>query len=204
MFQKLLNWINRRSIEMEETAKAMGMQYLKKDEINLFEDLRYFNLFKNGRSKRLKHIIYKQHQADLKTYIFDYKYSTGSGDSSKTHKQTVFYIESKALNLPEFYMKPENFFHRIGKFFGKEDINFESHPEFSAQYYLKGHDEEAIRDMMNEDLLYCFTVEDGWSMEGYRDTLLLYRHDESYSKDKILALYERGLSIHHFLVGNPS
>ena len=84
--------------------------------------------------------------------VFDYRFTISTGKTSVTKEQTVFFMNSKELGLPDFYMKPEHFLHKIAAFLGFEDIDFEEFPGFSDQYHLKGEDEHYIRAVMGEDV----------------------------------------------------
>jgi hypothetical protein len=64
----------------------------------------------------------------------------------------VISFQSSLLSLPEFELRSENMFHKIGKAFGCQDINFESHPEFSKRYLLRGADEEAVRTFFTPEM----------------------------------------------------
>jgi hypothetical protein len=46
--------------------------------------------------------------------------------------------------MPHFALRPEKAWHKIGSWFGHQDIDFDSHPRFSSTYLLRGGDESAI------------------------------------------------------------
>lgn len=200
MLKKIKAWMNRRTEEMKETATMLGMDYQEKDEYGMLSLLKDFKLFKKGTSKRINHIIRsKELVEDLDISIFDYRYTISTGKSSHTYKQTVFFVQSKKLELPEFYMKPEHFFHKVAAYLGWEDIDFETHPTFSDQYHLKGEDEDSIRRMMNEEVLHFFTIEKEWSLEGIGYFLIFYRNKKLLSKEAIQDFCEKGIHITQFL-----
>src|SRR4029077_13545783 len=68
------------------------------------------------------------------TCAFDYIYTVSSGKSSHTYRQTVYFRYSKELALPHFVMVPEKWYHRIGTYFGMQDIDFVQYPTFSKNY----------------------------------------------------------------------
>ncbi len=200
MLKKLKEWMNRRTKEMEETASMLGMDYQEKDEYGMLSLLKDFKLFKKGTSKRINHIIRSKDLVEgLDISIFDYRYTISTGKSAHTYHQTVFFVQSKDLELPEFYMKPEHFFHKVAAYLGWEDIDFESHPTFSDQYHLKGDDEESIRKMMNEEVLHFFTIEKEWSLEGIGYFLIFYRNKKRLSKEEIKEFCNKGIHITQFL-----
>ena len=137
-----------------------------------------FKLFKKGRSKRIRNLMYKSDDfRDIEKRIFDYTYVTGDSKSKKYHNQTVFFVKSKLMNLPEMILRPENILDKIKTLFGFKDINFESHPEFSAYYHLKGKDEEWIRAIFNKNVLNFFTAQGNWTVEALNYFVIIYQHN---------------------------
>ncbi len=167
---------NKRRNEIRKVAKELNMDFYEADDFGLVAFLEDFKLFSIGRSKKIKNMLIRvDGKEGLDIRIFDYRYVIGSGKSTQFFNQTVFYLHSEKLGLPQFMLKPENFFHRIGKFLGMpQDINFEEYPEFSKQYYLKGEEEAAVRSTFKDDLLHFFTVEKNWTLEGRKFTLIFY------------------------------
>ena len=78
------------------------------------------------------------------------------------------------MGLPEILLQPEDLFQKIAIFFGGQDINFTSHPEFSRNYRLKG-DPDLVQNTFNQDVLNFFTVERDWTMEALNYYLLFYK-----------------------------
>lgn len=190
--------------QLERLAYQLDMAYSPKDEWGLKTLLKDFKLFRRGGRKRIKNLLHKQselHQID--TRIFDYQFTISTGNSSRTFKQTVFFVESKKLGLPQFWMKPESFFHKVGAFLGFEDIDFEEYPQFSENYYLKGRDEEYIRSSLNDEFLKFFSVEKKWYLEGLNYYMIFYRFNELLPPQKVKHLHEKGLAIVEMLQQEP-
>ena len=118
-------------------ASRLKMKYSPKDDWGTLSLLRDFKLFKIGSRKKIKHLMISGNDyADTRTCIFDYHYTISTGKSSHTYKQTVFFVQSKDLGLPQFYLRPEVFLDRVARLLGKEDIDFVSHEIFSDAYHL--------------------------------------------------------------------
>lgn len=180
------------------------MEYSPTDEWGLTSLLKDFNLFRRGSRKRIKHLLHRQgglHQMD--TRIFDYQFTISTGNSAQTFKQTVFFVESKELGLPQFLMKPETFFHRVGAFLGFEDIDFEEFPDFSENYYLKGEDEDYIRSSLNDEFLKFFSVEKKWYLEGLNYYLIFYRFNKLLTPSRVKELHTKGLELVDMLKQEP-
>jgi len=83
---------------------------------------------------------------------FDYNYTTGSGRSSHQHCQTIF-VSRLRVSAPAFVLGPEGFFDKLGDIVLKQDIDFESYPDFSKKYCLKGQDKDAVKGLFNPELI---------------------------------------------------
>lgn len=184
--------------QLRQTAFELSMDFEEKDEFGMIALLRDFQLFKKGGRKKISNILTRK--TDLleeKVNIFDYRYTISTGKSSHSYHQTVFFIQSKKLAMPDMLMKPEHFFHRVGEWLGMQDIDFEEHPEFSNNYLLQGEDEERIRRTMNnEHVIRFFTVEKDWTLESIGYYMVLYLHDELIAHDHIKRLYAKGMSLY--------
>jgi len=204
----LKEWINRnfkRQEIMEGVAKELGLSYAKKDEFGLIGYMRDFKLFDKGSGKKIKNILQKEKQEfeDVDIRVFDYYYIVSTGKSSVTYSQTVFFLQTKKLSLPQFYMTPEHFLLKIGKHFGMEDINFSEHPTFSDQYWLKGEEEDRIRKTMNEEVIHLFTIEKDWSLEGLNYYLVLYKKNKLMLSEEVKDLYQKGVEVVDLFLANP-
>jgi len=199
LFKKVKNWFSANSYRKENlkvVANQLNMDYSATDDFGMINLLKDFKLFRKGFSKKITNILQEKDEflaSDIR--IFDYQYAQRYGKTTKTYKQTVFFIQSKALDLPKFYMEPEYFFHRIANFFGINDIDFEAYPEFSKQYLLKSKEEHRLRNKLNEEVLHYFTIEKDWCLEGLNYYLILYIEEGVFLAKDIPYLYEKGKEI---------
>lgn len=186
---------------LKKVAYDLQMDFREKDDWGMIGFLKGFQLFSRGLGKKVTNILTHQDATiQMESRVFDYTYKISNGKSSKTFKQTVFFIQSKALGLPEFLLKPENFFHKIGVYFGMQDIDFHEYPEFSDQYLLKGKDEDYIRATMTDPVLKFFTVEKDWCLEGVNYFLILYQNNVLLPPGKIRKFYRKGMEIAEMLI----
>ena len=164
----------RRSQAIEAVANDWGFSFLKNAQHGLPQTVMQFHLFNKGRNRHFKNLIQGQ-QGDVSVSMADYTYVTGSGKHRTTHRQTIVVVESSHLSLPSFLLTPENMFHKIGGLFGYDDIDFDSHPTFSARYLLKGSDEAAIRDCFQDGVLAFYERQQQVCSEGIGSFLLYYK-----------------------------
>ncbi len=189
-----------RKADMKQLSSKLKMEYSATDEWGLLNLLTDFRLFKRGYAKRISNVLsVKDSMMDSHLRIFDYKFVVGGGNSTRRISQTVFFVNSKKLGLPQFSMKPENFFHKIGAKLGMQDIDFEEYPTFSDQYLLRGADEGFIRSTMSPDLLQFFTLEKYWSLEGVNYFFIFYKWNKILPVDQVQQMHKKGVKIFEML-----
>ncbi|MEO0433045.1 MAG: hypothetical protein AAF151_15270 [Cyanobacteria bacterium J06656_5] len=173
----------KRTEAIKQLAATMGFDYREHPQTYLPNTIWQFDLFNKGRNRRLKHLI-QGTQEEAIVSVSDYQYTTGTQKNRTTHNQTVVFIESDRLNLPNFLLIPENIFHKVGNVFGYKDIDFDSHPEFSSQYLLKGTDEESVRSLFHDGILNIYQRHPGTSTEGLDTLLIYYRKGQRFKPDQ--------------------
>ena len=178
---------------MMEHAEAMGLTFFPDGDPELLERLSLFKLFNQGHSRKMKNLI-QGDSGEVKIAIFDYHYTTGGGKNSQHHQQSVVALQSNELICPDFTMRPEGMFDRIGSALGFQDIDFESHPQFSNSFVLQGSNEEAIRQYFDQSVLDFFAAKPGISVEAQTGTLFFYRARKRIQpheiKDNLAQAYE--------------
>lgn len=188
-------WFERkRTAALEAVANELGLPYFPKGDSALVHQLSSFELFSKGRSRKIKNMIHGE-TANVELGIFDYQYRTGSGKNSRTWKQTVVYIRSAELNLPQFALRPENMFDKIGGFMGFQDIDFDTHPAFSKMYVLRGPSEEQIRGLFQSHVLEHFETASGINVEGGGDQLVYFRASRRAKPAQVKGLMEEGFKV---------
>lgn len=187
--------------QLRAVAHRLGMTYRPVDEFNARNLLTEFQLFKRGRNRSIRNILEKQTEdLDTKVQIFDYRFETGYKKTRRSWDQTVFFVESKKLAVPEFSMQPETVFNKLGTYlFKMQDIDFDKYPKYSDNYLLRGEDEHYIRFMMNDRLLQLFNSETGWYMEGINFYLILYKLNTRFKARSIRDFYQQGESIYQLI-----
>ena len=136
---------------------------------------------------------------DVELTIFDLTYTTGGGKHSHTHRQTIIRFASSQLNLPDFTVSPEWFFHKIAKLFGVKDINFPEDPAFSSAFLLQGERETAVRDLFSTQIREWFSARKGITAAGRDQQLFFFRAEQRVNPDKIAGLLEEGFQFFKLL-----
>ena len=142
----------KRTEALHAVATDIGLDFSQTKDDALLAKMNAFSLFNKGRSRKMKNVMTTRTDIARIT-IFDYQYTTGGGDNSRTYRHTVVSIESDALSLPSFALRPEGVIQKVGAALGMQDIDFEGHPEFSNSFVLTGDDEQSVRKFFDAELL---------------------------------------------------
>ena len=164
----------KRSEAMASAADEFGLTFFKTGHDELLEKLQRFKLFTTGHSRKMRNVILGETEV-ASIAIFDYCYTIGGGRNQQTHAQTVVAMESKALEIPNFAMRPESLFDIVGSALGFQDIDFTDHPQFSKAFVLKGGDEPAIREFFDRPLLDFFAERRGICFECSPGLFIYFR-----------------------------
>lgn len=190
-----------RERNMATLAHKLGFQFHPEDDYGIQAQLQDFRLFSEGRSKSIDRIMRKQDGLmDFDIAIFDYSYQPWSSSAKdKRVHQTVFFVQSAKLGLPDLWLQPETLVHKMGELLGFTDIDFVRFPKFSGHYHLTGGDEEYIRHHFTDEVLNYFTMNKGWSMEGMGFYLLFYRKGTLIPSAQIEQFYKRGQGVYKMM-----
>lgn len=184
----------KRTADLAEKAEEMGLIF--QAEADLTHRFSGFNLFNIGRSKRTRNLITGD-AGDVAIAIFDYRYTTGSGKNQSTHQQTVVALSSPNLTAPDLSLRPEGFFDKLGGALGFQDIDFETHPQFSNMFVLKGSNEMAVRDFMRPLILELLEQKKGICLEAHGDTLFFYKARTLAKPDQVKDLLGEAYDIYN-------
>jgi hypothetical protein len=183
-------------------ADELGLQFFPTETPTVNAAVQSFRLFNQGHGREFKNIIFGQTE-EVTLSIFSYKYTIGGGKNSHTHHQSVCCVQSSQLQLPEFGLSPENFFHRIGQIFGYQDINFDTHPSFSKQFLLRGPEEDAIRTFFTARRLDYFESNPGISIEANGDRFIVFRASKRIQPEEVRSFMEQGFEVYGQLKNEP-
>lgn len=150
---------------LERASLEIGFVYSRVADVEL-PDLELFNM---GRSIRKKNLLTATRN-EIAWSVFDYEFSTGK----HVQMQTVVMAQLDR-ELPEFSLSREHFYHRLGELIGFKDIDFEYYPEFSRKYYLRGKDEEAVRELFTSHVISTIMSQELKSnVEGKGNFIIVY------------------------------
>ncbi|NQT63774.1 MAG: hypothetical protein HQ556_12500 [Candidatus Marinimicrobia bacterium] len=185
----------KRTEALRAAAAEMRLEFSRLPDPQLLPSLRAFPLFSQGHSKKAFNVM--SGMADeIEITMFDYRYTTGGGKNQHTHNQTVVLLKSSFLEVPPFSLKPQNVLHNIGKAFGYQDIDFDSHPVFSEKYLLRSTDEPVVREFFTDDILEYYEQCPGLSTEAGGDRLIFFRASKKVKPEDLPNFLKDGFHIY--------
>ena len=136
-FMAFLTWIiiwskrknQERTESMEKGMRYLGFSYHGDSDESAGKLLAPHPLGKCGAPKGATKVG-RGNYRDHEVVIFEYTYVIHTGKSSHAITQTVVVLNNEH-NFPDLDMGSENFFDRFKEYFGAQDIDFSSHPDFS-------------------------------------------------------------------------
>ena len=184
----------KRQAELSDLAATLGLEIDPRHEEFHTAHLAEFHLFKQGSVAGIQSILSgTKKQVDIA--LIDFVFTTGSGNNSTTHRQSVIYLASPHLDLPQFLLRSEHFLDRIGAALGFNDIDFPENPDFSKRYLLKSKEEIQVRAAFTKDVLYYFESKKTINVEAVNDHLIVYRHDQQLEPGPYMDLLREGTDI---------
>ncbi|MEM6692280.1 MAG: hypothetical protein AAF664_22815 [Planctomycetota bacterium] len=190
----------KRTTELASVADELGMQFTPGADERLLPVLQQFRLFNQGHSRRMKNVMTAVTD-QLTLTIFDYQYTTGGGNNSRTHSRTLVALESAAFQLPQFSVRPEGLGDKLAAKLGFQDIDFDQHPEFSSKFVLQAIDENATRRFFTPQLLDLFASRPELSVDAVPG-LITYRESKRAKPEDIRDLLSDAYEFAHKLEEN--
>ncbi len=199
LFDKIFSSEKARKQKMLSVSTELELDFMEKQDFGMHQQLGEFKLFQVGGSRKVSNVL-SAPGLGFENHLFDYKYVISTGNSTKVFNQTVFFINSKELSLPQFYQKPESIFTKLLSILGFDDIDFYNHETYSDLYHLKGEYEEVIRYYFSKEVLDLLTSQKEMYLEGMNYYLILYQRNKLCPPEQIRSFRNFGLMLHKLLL----
>lgn len=183
-----------RTEAMERVCIEIGFVFEPRADVDLLTSLGDLPLYKRGHSRRAKNMMTGR-VGDDAVKVVNFQYTTGGGQHQHTSKQTVAVFPQVTRSLPDLQLAPENVFHKLGQVFGYQDIDFESNPDFSSRYLVRGPDETAIRAALYPETLSFFAEHEGWTVEIRSGTVGIYRAGQRSKPEDVRTFLEEAREV---------
>lgn len=184
-----------RTQEMEKLAESLELSFSATDSFGLAKQLQEFNLFKRERSRWFRKgkvtNVMRGMAGDTEVYMFDYTYVVQAGNTPKRITQTVFFANDKSWFLPDFQLRPENWWLKLKSMLGMEsDIKFEDNPEFSEKFWVKGELEKLVQQQFTPSLQGFLCEKPPAYLEGSNYYLIGYKPRKKLSADAARTFFQ--------------
>lgn len=176
----------RRTEQLQAQAQALGFNFEGEGWTNrrLAPPLETA-LFSKGHTPQFKNVM-TGNLGGLKVSIFDYVFVEGSGRGTRRCGQTVGAFSKSDVYFPYFELQPSGILEKLSgdltQLWGDlthKTIHFDSDPDFSKHYVLRGALNDKVRAFFNPTLRsFVKTIDphEKWRIEGSGETLILYRY----------------------------
>jgi len=164
----------RRTEALQQLGQELGLDFDPDATGMPAPEFTHLRLFQHGRGRKARNLFYCRHRGQ-DSYLFDYQYTVSSGKSSHTYRQTVAAFPVREKTLPDFDLRPEHVFHKIGSAFGYQDIDFDEDPDFSKQFLLRGGDVDGVRSLFKPQCRESVLQAGNICVEGSGSWLVVYR-----------------------------
>lgn len=189
----------RRTEAIKQLADSLGLAFQQQTSVENLEMFKQISYFNRGRSHQiLNHLSGSTDVAAI--HILDFHYTIGSGKNSSKKHQTVVALLSDELDVPGFDLAPESIFSRFTEWFGVQDIDFESHPQFSEKFILQATNEDAVRQFLDHPLLDFLCQKPDIYLSVRRGFLCVYRPDKLVPPEQWKDRMAEGFEVYRMLL----
>lgn len=107
-----------------------------------------FRLFSAGSRRKVTYHTWREGSSDS---VFQFEYTTGSGDSRRVHEHTAVLVAVPFV-APRLEIGPEGFWSSLGRIVGIRDVEVES-PEFNERYRVSCDDERFAITLLDHRMI---------------------------------------------------
>ncbi len=179
----------KRRRELDDILTREGFHQVTQDRLNLTHFMQSVHFADRRRNTNVWNHYERAASDGWKTQIIDYSYVTGTGKSQRTVKQTIAIFDREGATLPAFVLAPEGFFSRVAERFGRQDIDFETHPKFSKMFNMQADDEAGVRQAFTDSVLEELERHEGVTVQCLGGSRLVVRRNGKLVKPENLPAF---------------
>ena len=98
---------------------------------------------------------------------------------------TIVQLTETGMTIPDFALEPEGLWSKMFESVSGKDIDFTAHPDFSKKYYLRGEQEESVREFFSESLIHFLENREEMHIECHKNKLLFYKKRDTLEAAEI-------------------
>ena len=165
---------------------------VKKTDGEFLENFIYF------KTKKIEHIFNELTEKNGQYRSFDVTFSEGEFIAKEVVRTTMLFIKT-SKTIPAFTLDKEGLLERLYALAGYEDIDFESHKDFSNRFYLRGENPEEIKAFFTNELVRFFESNAYYHVESNNDGVLICNKQRIASIKEIKALLDYGVRLNKLI-----
>lgn len=110
----------------------------------------------------------------------------GARQSQNEIHITILQVSETDIVVPDFALEPEGLFSILFEGISGKDIDFDNHPVFSKKYYLRGLNENQVRNFFSEPIIQFLENREEMHIECHRNRLIFYKKRDLLEPSEIL------------------
>lgn len=130
--------------------------------------------------------ILEKYLDQARIIVSDVTLGEGALSAARETQITLVLISEIEQHIPDFALEPEGLMSKFSELAGTRDIDFKEHPVFSKKYFLRGDQEEKIRQFFTEDILTFLENREDIHIECHKNKLLFYKKRDLSDPGEIL------------------
>lgn len=138
-----------------------------------------------GSTIRYEENLLEKYSEHAKIEISDITVTEVQMNSKDDTHITVIHLSDLEIAIPDFALEPEGLHTMLSEVVGGKDLDFEEYPDFSKKYYLRGYDEQAVRDFFTGDIIQFLESHDEMHVECHKNRLLIFKQRDLMSIQEI-------------------
>tara|TARA_Y100000385_G_scaffold263086_1_gene295268 strand:+ start:48270 stop:50486 length:2217 start_codon:yes stop_codon:yes gene_type:complete len=148
------------------------------------------------KTKKIEHIFNELTEKSGRFRSFDVTFSEGEFIAKEVVRTTMLFIKT-AKSAPAFTLDKEGLLERLYALAGYEDIDIESHKDFSNRFYLRGENPKEIRSFFTNELVRFFESNAYYHIESNKDGILISNKERIASIKEVKALLDFGIRLNN-------
>ena len=180
----------KRQNNLSIVADNFNLSYnpIKKSNAEFLENFIYFKI------KKIEHTFNELKEKNSQYQSFDITFSEGEFIAKEVVRTTMLYIKV-SKKIPAFTLDKEGLMERLYALAGYEDIDFDSHIDFSNRFYLRGENPEEIKAFFTSELVRFFESNPYYHIESNKEGILICNKERIASIKEIKGLLDFGVRL---------
>ncbi|HLZ16970.1 MAG TPA: SulP family inorganic anion transporter [Cyclobacteriaceae bacterium] len=165
--------LSERAEELEVFAETSGYNFYPQ---KAKTGLKYRNFpIQKGSTLRYEENLMEKYSENAKIEISDITVTEILLSAKEDTHITVIHLSDTDLPIPDFALEPESLHTKLSEVSGGKDIDFKEYPEFSKRYYLRGEEEQAVRNFFSGPVIEFLESHEEMHIECHKHRLLIFK-----------------------------